>query len=131
MNSKFTLLLGLLTFSFVSCKKDLTCTCTITESTSGNSYDYISQYDSWTGTSYYYQTSLPLTSSTNTSSSEVTYVDVNKGAAASQCPEKYVYTEDFDYTYETDYTDNVTGQMIIYGSKGKSTTTQTCKLEKN
>ncbi|MFM7104539.1 MAG: hypothetical protein ACKOW8_03385 [Flavobacteriales bacterium] len=130
MNAKILSVLCLLALVLVSCKKDLTCSCTMTETSSGTSYGFDYMINSW-GDYDYFQTTDPLSSESNTSTSEENYKDASKGAVSAQCPEKYVSTDEFDNTYSTGYTDYITGQSIIQGSKGKTTYTRTCEIKKD
>jgi hypothetical protein len=110
-----------------SCKKDLTCSCETTSSSTGTQYGYDYFWDGWTEN--YTQTSSPINNEEYSYTEEVNYTNTTTQIASGNCPEEYSYSEDFDNTYNTGLIDYYSGNIIIAGSVGQYTTKKTCILE--
>ena len=125
---KYKIIFSLLALSLilVSCKKDLTCDCTTTNSTVGTYYDV--QNDGWG----YYQVATPINdiSNSSTTSDATTYSGTWKRSVAENCPVKSVSTNVNDETYYSDYYLTPNGQPLLMGYKTTTTVTRTCELEK-
>jgi len=114
--------------AFASCTKDYSCTCNATSVETGTEYDYNVTFDSW-GTPTYSQISAPFTTTSTDGPSVATFEGTKKFVAAGTCPAKTEDSYSYDNTYNTGYYD-VLGNAIKGGSKGTTTYTTTCTLEK-
>jgi len=114
-----------LSLILISCKKDLTCSCTTTSSVTGTSY-YITS-NGWV----YYQITEPIEaiSDASTSTDVTTYSGTWKRSVAEYCPTKSVSTDVNDQTTFSDYY-GPNGEPLLYGYKTTTTVTRTCELEK-
>ncbi len=124
MKYKITFSFLALSLILVSCKKDLTCDCTTTNSSAGTYYDLGG--DQWSG---YYQITIPLDVFTSSNSDKTTYSGAGKRAVSENCPVETVSTQEEDETYLSGYF-ATNGLPIIEGYKTITTVTRTCELEK-
>jgi hypothetical protein len=125
MKQKITLSFLALSLILISCKKDLTCSCTTTSRATGTSYNII-----YNGSSYYQITEpIEAISDPSTNTDVTTYSGTWKRSVAEYCPTKSVSTDVNDQTTFSGYY-GPNGEPLLGGYETTTTVTRTCELEK-
>ena len=107
---------ALIAITFASCKKDITCSCSISSVDSGIDYDYATLSNgSQVQTSENY-------SSQNQATSVTSYEKVSGAFGKENCPTGRTVSDPYDYTSKT-------SQNIKYGKVGQTVNKTTCVIE--
>ena len=107
---------ALIAITFASCKKDITCTCSISSIDSGIDYDYV-----LVGVNTQVQTSEEY-STQNIATRVTSYEKVSGAFGKENCPTLTNYTDPYDNTYKT-------SQSLKVGRVGQTVNKSTCVIE--